>query len=165
MAKSSVKSKPPAKKSPAKDSSTPKPDENRSDIVDIAAEDGEPVEPPPPEVVEPDPEWTEEEAAQARKDYLLTRFWISARGFWGSNGDRLAWMFTIGLLILIVANVGFQYGINVWNRAIFDAIEKKDSAPSSISRRCSSRSRSAACCLGSRRCSRGWAFSAAGGPG
>ncbi len=127
MAKSSVKSKPPAKKSPAKDSSTPKPDENRSDIVDIAAEDGEPVEPPPPEVVEPDPEWTEEEAAQARKDYLLTRFWISARGFWGSNGDRLAWMFTIGLLILIVANVGFQYGINVWNRAIFDAIEKKDS--------------------------------------
>jgi putative ATP-binding cassette transporter len=31
-------------------------------------------------------------------------------------------------LILIVANVGFQYGINVWNRAIFDAIEKRDSA-------------------------------------
>ena len=37
-------------------------------------------------------------------------------------------MFSIGLLILIVANVGFQYGINVWNRAIFDAIEKRDSA-------------------------------------
>ena len=31
-------------------------------------------------------------------------------------------------MILIVANVGFQYGINVWNRAIFDAIEKRDSA-------------------------------------
>jgi len=29
---------------------------------------------------------------------------------------------------LIVTNVGFQYGINVWNRAIFDAIEKRDSA-------------------------------------
>ncbi|MBX9648386.1 MAG: ABC transporter ATP-binding protein/permease [Xanthobacteraceae bacterium] len=128
MAKSTVKSKSPAKKSPAQDSSAKKTAEEKPEIIDITAEDGEPVEPPPPEVVEPDPEWTEEEAEQARKDYLLTRFWISARGFWGNNGDRLAWMFTLGLLILIVANVGFQYGINVWNRAIFDAIEKKDSA-------------------------------------
>src|SRR6202030_1114115 len=77
---------------------------------------------------EPDPELSPEEAEEVRKDYLLTRFWISARGFWGKNGDRLAWAFSIGLLILIVANVGFQYGINVWNRAIFDAIEKRDSA-------------------------------------
>jgi putative ATP-binding cassette transporter len=38
----------------------------------------------------------------------------------------MAWPFTIGLLILIVGHVGFQYGINVWNRAIFDAIEKRD---------------------------------------
>lgn len=131
MGKSSVKSKPSAKKSPAKGSSTNKAVEKatdeKSEIVDIAAEDGKPVEPPPPEVVEPDPKWTEEEAEQARKDYLLTRFWISARGYWGKKGDRLAWVFTIGLLVLIVANVGFQYGINVWNRAIFDAIEKKDS--------------------------------------
>lgn len=127
MAKSVVTSKPSAKKSPAKDSAAKKTVEDKSEIVDIAAEDGEHVEPPPPEVVEPDPGWTEEEAEQARKDYLLTRFWISARGFWGKGGDRLAWIFTIGLLVLIVANVGFQYGINVWNRAIFDAIEKKDS--------------------------------------
>ncbi|SDI71021.1 MULTISPECIES: ABC transporter ATP-binding protein/permease [Bradyrhizobium] len=127
MAKPVVTSKPSAKKSPAKDSAARKASETKSEIVDITAEDGEHVEPPPPEVVEPDPEWTEEEAEQARKDYLLTRFWISARGFWGKGGDRLAWIFTIGLLILIVANVGFQYGINVWNRAIFDAIEKKDS--------------------------------------
>jgi len=135
MVKSVVTSKPSAKKSPAKDSPAKKtsdeksktsPDE-KSEIVDITAEDGEHVEPPPPEVVEPDPEWTEEEAEQARKDYLLTRFWISAQGYWGKGGDRLAWIFTIGLLILIVVNVGFQYGINVWNRAIFDAIEKKDS--------------------------------------
>ena len=79
-------------------------------------------------MVEPDPELSPEEAEQARKDYLLTRFWISARGYWGRGGDRLAWVFSIGLLILIVANVGFQYGINVWNRAIFDAIEKRESA-------------------------------------
>src|SRR6201987_1273472 len=103
-------------------------DDEKAPIVEVVAEDGDHVEPPPPEVVEPDPEWSPEEAEQARKDYLLTRFWISARGFWGKSGDRLAWLFSIGLLILIVANVGFQYGINVWNRAIFDAIEKRDAA-------------------------------------
>src|ERR1700710_2781526 len=96
-------------------------------IVEVVSEQGDHVDPPPPEVVEPDPELTPEEAEQARKDYLLTRFWISARGYWGRNGDRMAWPFSIGLLLLIVATVGFQYGINVWNRAIFDAIEKKDS--------------------------------------
>ena len=86
------------------------------------------IEPPPPAVVEPDPEMTPEEAEEARKSYLLTRFWISARGFRSRNGDRLAWLLTIGLLILIVGNVCLQYGINVWNRAIFDGIEKRDAA-------------------------------------
>src|SRR5438477_12983473 len=117
---SAVKSKPPAKKSTSEKRSSA-----QSEIIDIAAKDG--VE-PPPEVVEPDPELTPEEAEQARKDYLLTRFWISARGFWGRNGDRLAWALSIGLSLLIVAHVGFQYGINVWNRAIFDAIEQRDAA-------------------------------------
>src|SRR6266576_5744766 len=102
--------------------------EKKSEFVAVAAEDGDQVEPPPPEIVEPDPELSPEEAEQARKDYLLTRFWISARGFWGKQGDRLPWIFSIGLVVLIVTNVGFQYGINVWNRAIFDAIEKRDSA-------------------------------------
>ena len=118
MAKPDIKPKPSEKKSSAE----------KSELVDVNAENGDHVEPPPPEVVEPDPEMSPEEAEQARKDYLLTRFWISARGYWGKSGDRLAWLFTIGLLILIIASVGFQYGINVWNRAIFDAIEKRDSA-------------------------------------
>src|SRR5258706_15436102 len=100
----------------------------KTPTIEVVAEDGDHVEPPPPEAIEPDPEMSAEEAEQARKDYLLTRFWISARGFWGTNGDRLAWILSIGLLVLIVGNVGFQYGINVWNRAIFDAIEKHDSA-------------------------------------
>jgi len=129
MAKSGTKSKSTAKpKSPAKKSKPEKSSADASEIVDVVAEGGDAIEPPPPEVVEPDPELSPEEAEEARKDYLLTRFWISARGYWGRGGDRLAWVFTIGLLILIVANVGFQYGINVWNRAIFDAIEKRESA-------------------------------------
>jgi putative ATP-binding cassette transporter len=111
-----------------RDGEEPREGEEKAEIVEVVAEDGDHVGPPPPEIVEPDPELTPEEAEQVRKDYLLTRFWISARGYWGRNGDRLAWVFSIGLLILIVGNVGFQYGINVWNRAIFDAIEKRDSA-------------------------------------
>ena len=111
-----------------RDDEKPREGEEKAEIVEVVAEDGDEVDPPPPEIVEPDPELSPEEAEQARKDYLLTRFWISARGYWGTSGDRLAWVFSIGLLILIVANVGFQYGINVWNRAIFDAIEKRDSA-------------------------------------
>jgi putative ATP-binding cassette transporter len=92
MSKPAAKSRPGAKKSP---------------LMEVTTEDGDPIE-PPPEVVETDPELSPEEAEQARKDYLLTRFWISARGFWGKGGDRLAWPLSIGLVILIVANVGFQ---------------------------------------------------------
>ena len=127
MATSAAKSASPAKKKPSP-RLPQKSSGKESDIVEIDDEIGKVIEPPPPEVVEPDPEMTPEEAEQARKDYLLTRFWISARGFWSRNGDRLAWPFTIGLLILIVGNVALQYGINVWNRAIFDGIEKRDSA-------------------------------------
>src|SRR4030088_2163315 len=102
--------------------------EKKSPFVEVTAEPGDHVEPPPPEVLETDPDMSTEDAEEAGKDYLLTRFWISARGYWGNNGGRLAWLFSIGLMILIIANVGFQYGINVWNRAIFDAIEKRDPA-------------------------------------
>ena len=86
------------------------------------------MEAPPPEMVEPEPGLSPEELEQLKRDYLLTRFWISARGFWGRGGGRLAWVLSIGLLALIVLQITFQYGINVWNRSIFDAIEKKDSA-------------------------------------
>jgi len=125
MAKTDANLKAPVNKSDAKESAE---SEAKSEFAEVVAEGGDHVEPPPPEVVETDPELSPEEVEQARKDYLLTRFWISARGYWGKSGDRLAWLFSIGLLLLIVTNVGFQYGINVWNRAIFDAIEKRDSA-------------------------------------
>lgn len=103
-----------------------KPHEKQASTVEAAASEVVGETPPPPEAVEPDPQLTAEEAEQARKKYLLKRFWISGRGYWGRHGDKLAWPLTIGLLILISINVVFQYGINVWNRAIFDAIEKRD---------------------------------------
>ena len=64
-------------------------------IVKIKGGSGDEVSPPPPELVEIDPKLSPEEAERARKDNLLTRFWLSARGIWGRNGDRLAWPFSI----------------------------------------------------------------------
>jgi vitamin B12/bleomycin/antimicrobial peptide transport system ATP-binding/permease protein len=101
--------------------------EEKAPIVEVVSDSGDQVE-PPPDATEPDPELTPEEAEEARKKYLLTRFWISARGYWAGDGDKLAWPLSVGLLVLIVVNVGFQYGINVWNRAIFDALEKHDAS-------------------------------------
>lgn len=82
----------------------------------------------PPKEAEPAAGLTPEEAEEARRRYLLKRFWISARGFWSRRGDKLAWVFTLGLLAMIGINVAIQYGVNVWNRGIFDAIEKRDAS-------------------------------------
>src|SRR5215471_19255385 len=102
-----------ASKSKSRDAPKPPDDEEsreeKAPIVEVVAEDGDQIEPPPPEVVEPDGELTPEEAEQVRKEYLLTRFWISARGYWGRKGDRLAWPLSIGLFVLIAGTVGLQY--------------------------------------------------------
>jgi vitamin B12/bleomycin/antimicrobial peptide transport system ATP-binding/permease protein len=115
-----------AKPKPHDENSVDEKSQGKGPIVEVISEDGDQIEPPPPKIVEPDPKLTPEEAEQVRKEYLLTRFWISARGYWGGKGDRMAWPFSIALLLLIIGTVSFQYGINVWNRSIFDAIEKRD---------------------------------------
>ncbi len=95
-------------------------------------ESGEKLPDPPPEIGEgaevPEDEDEQELLEQVRRRYLLGRFWLSAKGFWGRHGSAWAWPLSFGLLGLIVLNVGVQYGINVWNRYIFDALEKKDAA-------------------------------------
>lgn len=101
---------------------------NRQPIEDVVAETGKTIDAPPPEILETDPGLSPEEAEQIRRKYLLKRFWISAKGFWGVAGGRLAWVLTGGLLVLIFLQLSFQYGINLWNRAIFDAIERRDAA-------------------------------------
>ena len=57
---------------------------------------------------------------------LIRRFWISARGFWLEDTRRIAWLLTFGLIVLIFIQIAFQYRMNVWNRDIFNALEKKD---------------------------------------
>jgi vitamin B12/bleomycin/antimicrobial peptide transport system ATP-binding/permease protein len=68
------------------------------------------------------------ETVELRK-YLLFRFWTTAKGFWSRyRGDRLAWVLTGSLFVLIFANLAAQFGINLWNRKIFDALEQRNSA-------------------------------------
>jgi len=61
-----------------------------------------------------------------RRKYLLRRFWINARRFWGKGGDRAAWPLSLGMLALIVMTLVAQFGLNYWNRVTFDALEKRD---------------------------------------
>jgi putative ATP-binding cassette transporter len=61
-----------------------------------------------------------------RRRLLLGRFWLSARGFWRPRGDRLAWLLTGTILLTVLLYLAASYGMNVWNRAIFDALERRD---------------------------------------
>jgi vitamin B12/bleomycin/antimicrobial peptide transport system ATP-binding/permease protein len=81
-----------------------------------------------PPVPEASDDWeADEDPEAAKRRYLIRRFWHSALRFWSLGGDRRAWPLSGGLLALILINLAFQYGINVWNRVIFDALEKRDS--------------------------------------
>jgi vitamin B12/bleomycin/antimicrobial peptide transport system ATP-binding/permease protein len=103
------------------------PSDAATDVADATARDvpEEPLPPPPPEPLTAEDEAEREEA---KREYLVQRFRHAARGFWGRGGDKLAWPLTLGVLALIVIDVGLKYGINVWNRGIFDALEARDSA-------------------------------------
>src|SRR5437016_3992710 len=60
---------------------------------------------------------------------LVRRFWATARGFWSApNSWKVAWLMTATLIALVIAQLVFQYQLNVWNKTIFDGLEKKDSA-------------------------------------
>jgi vitamin B12/bleomycin/antimicrobial peptide transport system ATP-binding/permease protein len=61
-----------------------------------------------------------------RRRLLLRRFWQGAAGFWGTAGGRRSWLLTGAILLLILLNLAVSYGMNIWNRAIFDALEKRD---------------------------------------
>jgi vitamin B12/bleomycin/antimicrobial peptide transport system ATP-binding/permease protein len=63
---------------------------------------------------------------QLRRRLLLRRFWQSAAGFWGAAGGRRSWLLTGAILLLILLNLAVSYGMNIWNRAIFDALEQRD---------------------------------------
>ena len=59
---------------------------------------------------------------------LTRRFWQSALAFWSGDQRRIAWLMSTALVLLVIGQVAIAYRINVWNRQIFDAMEKKDGA-------------------------------------
>jgi putative ATP-binding cassette transporter len=72
-------------------------------------------------------EQPEDNASQLKTRYLLRRFWKGAAGFWGSRGARWSWVLSGILLLIILLNLAASYGMNVWTRVIFDALQKRDS--------------------------------------
>jgi vitamin B12/bleomycin/antimicrobial peptide transport system ATP-binding/permease protein len=85
---------------------------------------GDAIPPPPADPVDEDSD--PESADRTKRRYMVRRFWRASLGFWGRNGDRFAWPMTVGMLLIVLATIGLQYGINVWNRGIFDALESRD---------------------------------------
>lgn len=66
--------------------------------------------------------------AQPRRRLLLNRFWQSAREFWSLKNDRASWGFSGAVLVAIIFSLVTAYGMNIWNRAVFDALERRDAA-------------------------------------
>ena len=58
---------------------------------------------------------------------LLRSFWQSADGFWGPHGTQLSWVLSAALLLIILLNLAASYGMNVWHRVVFDALQGNDS--------------------------------------
>src|SRR5215471_3432513 len=73
-------------------------------------------------------EGTDEESVELETRSLLRSFWQSAAGFWGERGARAPWVLSGVLLLIVLVSLVSSYCMNVWNRVIFDALEKKDSA-------------------------------------
>jgi putative ATP-binding cassette transporter len=69
---------------------------------------------------------TGEDAGDRR--HLLRRFWRSAGGFWGRQGSRLAWALGAALVLIVLLLLAASYGMNIWHRVIFDALQVKDSS-------------------------------------
>jgi putative ATP-binding cassette transporter len=72
---------------------------------------------------------TAERAGEASRPPLVRLFWATARGFWSHEKSwKVAWLMTGVLIALVVGQLVFQYQLNLWNKTIFDALEKKDGA-------------------------------------
>jgi putative ATP-binding cassette transporter len=66
-----------------------------------------------------------EEIENLKRKYMVRRFWQTARRFWTDSGSHIAWLLSAALLAVILLNLAAAYAMNVWNRNIFDALEKK----------------------------------------
>lgn len=64
-------------------------------------------------------------AAAVGAPSLLASFWQTASGFW--RGSRTPWLLAAVLFVIVLLNLAASYGMNLWNRVIFDALQARDS--------------------------------------
>ena len=69
---------------------------------------------------------TDQESNPLKRRLLSRRFWKGAAGFWLKGGDRLSWVLPAAIFATVLLGLATSYGINIWNRAIFDALENRD---------------------------------------
>jgi putative ATP-binding cassette transporter len=67
-----------------------------------------------------------DELERLKRKYMVQRFWQTARRFWTDPRSTVAWLLTGAVFAVILVNLAAAYAMNVWNRNIFDALEKKD---------------------------------------
>src|SRR6185295_16457596 len=72
------------------------------------------------------PAQTDLVAHRLKRHLLLRRFWKSAMGFWRAGGDRHSRVLSGTILLTVLLSLAASYGMNIWNRAIFDALERRD---------------------------------------
>jgi putative ATP-binding cassette transporter len=73
------------------------------------------------------PEAPGDDAVELERRSLLRRFWQSAAGFWGARGTQVSWVLSGTVLLIILLNLAASYGMNVWHRVIFDALQTRES--------------------------------------
>jgi vitamin B12/bleomycin/antimicrobial peptide transport system ATP-binding/permease protein len=61
-------------------------------------------------------------AGKITRRRLLRSFWKSASGFWGRE-TPVSWILSGALLLIIFLNVAASYGMNLWHRIVFDALQ------------------------------------------
>jgi putative ATP-binding cassette transporter len=64
---------------------------------------------------------------QTYEPYVARAFARFVGGWWRGATARRAWVLSLGLAGLVVANIGLNVTVNAWNRMFFDALEKRDS--------------------------------------
>jgi putative ATP-binding cassette transporter len=73
------------------------------------------------------PEKPGENAVEFERRSLLRSFWHGAVGFWGARGTRVSWLLSGILLLIVLLTIAASYGMNVWHRVIFDALQTRNS--------------------------------------
>ena len=55
----------------------------------------------------------------------VRQYWSLAGGYWKGPTARTAWVLTFATIGLVIAAITIQYGVNLWNKFFFNAMEQK----------------------------------------